>query len=207
MFDIGFPELIMIMVIALLVFGPGKMAEIGRDLGKGLRDFRRATADVQKEFNEALKLDEDEKPSQAAWKPSPLPDSVTPIAAGEAIPGPSVMEIAAGVASGASMAAAEPSADLLPEPDRGGLPSATAEAKETEGMIAEPVAPPAPEPALPAITSEQEPDLRVNAEPALASVATAAALIPEGEMAGAAAAGAEPPVEPPQADDTRPLTC
>ena len=65
MFDIGFPELVLIMVIALLVFGPGKMAEIGRELGKGVRDFRRATADVTKEFNDALKLDEPAKPAPA----------------------------------------------------------------------------------------------------------------------------------------------
>jgi sec-independent protein translocase protein TatA len=63
MFDIGFPELVVIMVVALLIFGPTKMIEIGRDLGKGLRDFRKATSDVTKEFNEAFKLDEPEKPA------------------------------------------------------------------------------------------------------------------------------------------------
>ena len=73
MFDIGFPELVLIMVIALLVFGPGKMAEIGRELGKGVRDFRRATADVTKEFNDALKLDEPAKPAPA---PAPVATSV-----------------------------------------------------------------------------------------------------------------------------------
>ncbi len=61
MFDIGFPELILIMVIALLVFGPGKMAEIGRELGKGIRQFRQATTDVTREFNDALKIEEAKK--------------------------------------------------------------------------------------------------------------------------------------------------
>jgi sec-independent protein translocase protein TatA len=42
MFGIGFPELIVILVIALVVFGPGKLPEIGSSLGKGIRDFRRA---------------------------------------------------------------------------------------------------------------------------------------------------------------------
>jgi sec-independent protein translocase protein TatA len=42
MFGIGFPELIVILVIALVVFGPGKLPEFGTALGKGIRDFRRA---------------------------------------------------------------------------------------------------------------------------------------------------------------------
>lgn len=42
MFGIGFPELIVILVIALVVFGPGKLPELGNALGKGIRDFQRA---------------------------------------------------------------------------------------------------------------------------------------------------------------------
>jgi sec-independent protein translocase protein TatA len=42
MLGIGFPELLVILVVALLVFGPGKLPEIGSTLGQGLRDFRRA---------------------------------------------------------------------------------------------------------------------------------------------------------------------
>ena len=42
MFGIGFPELIVIMVVALLVFGPGKLPEIGSALGKGIRAFKKA---------------------------------------------------------------------------------------------------------------------------------------------------------------------
>ena len=42
MFGIGFPEMIVIMVIALVVFGPGKLPEIGSALGKGMRDFKKA---------------------------------------------------------------------------------------------------------------------------------------------------------------------
>ncbi len=75
MFDIGFPELMLILVIALLVFGPGKMAEIGRELGKGVRDFRRATSDVTKEFNDALKVDEPAKPA-----PTPASTYIPPVA-------------------------------------------------------------------------------------------------------------------------------
>lgn len=40
--DIGFPELIVILVIALLIFGPGRVPEMGRSLGRALREFRDA---------------------------------------------------------------------------------------------------------------------------------------------------------------------
>ncbi len=40
--DIGIPELIVILVIALLVFGPGRVPDIGRSLGRALREFRDA---------------------------------------------------------------------------------------------------------------------------------------------------------------------
>ncbi len=41
MFGIGVPELVVILVIALIVFGPGKLPEIGSALGKGIRDFKK----------------------------------------------------------------------------------------------------------------------------------------------------------------------
>lgn len=42
MFGIGVPELLVILVVALLIFGPGRLPEIGGALGKGIRDFRKA---------------------------------------------------------------------------------------------------------------------------------------------------------------------
>jgi sec-independent protein translocase protein TatA len=42
MFGIGVPELIVILVIALVIFGPGKLPEIGSALGKGIRDFKKS---------------------------------------------------------------------------------------------------------------------------------------------------------------------
>jgi sec-independent protein translocase protein TatA len=42
MFGVGFPELIVILVVCLVIFGPGKLPEIGEALGKGIRDFQRA---------------------------------------------------------------------------------------------------------------------------------------------------------------------
>lgn len=42
MFGMGFPELVVILVVCLLVFGPGKIPEVAAALGKGIRDFQRA---------------------------------------------------------------------------------------------------------------------------------------------------------------------
>jgi TatA/E family protein of Tat protein translocase len=46
-FNIGAPELIIILVIALLVVGPGKLPDVGQALGKSIREFRKASSDVQ----------------------------------------------------------------------------------------------------------------------------------------------------------------
>ncbi len=47
MFGIGFPELLVISIVALVVFGPGKLPEIGSALGKAMRDFKKAFEGVE----------------------------------------------------------------------------------------------------------------------------------------------------------------
>lgn len=56
-FGIGPPELIAIMIVALIIFGPQKLPEIGAQLGKAIRDFRQMTNDVTGEFNRTMTLD------------------------------------------------------------------------------------------------------------------------------------------------------
>lgn len=55
MFNLGVPELILIMVIALIIFGPSKLPEVGRAIGKGISEFKKASRDIQKELNEVSK--------------------------------------------------------------------------------------------------------------------------------------------------------
>jgi TatA/E family protein of Tat protein translocase len=54
-FNIGPMELIVILVLALIVFGPKRLPEIGRTVGKGLREFQKATKEVRGEIEGALK--------------------------------------------------------------------------------------------------------------------------------------------------------
>ncbi len=51
MFGLGFPELILILVIALIIFGPGKLPEVGKAIGKSVREFKKATNEIKKEFD------------------------------------------------------------------------------------------------------------------------------------------------------------
>jgi len=46
MFGIGMPELIIIFIIILIIFGAGKLPEIGAGIGKGIRNFKKATSEV-----------------------------------------------------------------------------------------------------------------------------------------------------------------
>jgi Tat protein translocase TatB subunit len=55
MFGIGMPELIVIMVIALIVIGPKKLPDLARALGRGMAEFRKATQEIK----DSLELDED----------------------------------------------------------------------------------------------------------------------------------------------------
>ncbi len=56
--SIGGTELMVIMVIALLIFGPRKLPELGRSLGKGLSEFKRASNDLKRSLEEEISLEE-----------------------------------------------------------------------------------------------------------------------------------------------------
>ena len=58
LFGLGIPELIIILVIALIIFGPKKLPEIGQGLGKAIREFKKGAEDVKKEVETSTGLDE-----------------------------------------------------------------------------------------------------------------------------------------------------
>ncbi|MBW1649506.1 MAG: twin-arginine translocase TatA/TatE family subunit [Deltaproteobacteria bacterium] len=58
MFGIGMPELLIILVIIMIIFGAGKLPEIGAGLGKGIKNFKKATSDPDKEKDKE-KISED----------------------------------------------------------------------------------------------------------------------------------------------------
>lgn len=76
MFGIGFPELLIILVVALLVFGPAKLPELARSLGKGMAEFRRASNDLRRTLSEAAeepRIQPPPKPAKVAEAPAAAP--------------------------------------------------------------------------------------------------------------------------------------
>jgi len=73
MFGLGMPELLVIMAVALVVIGPKRLPDIARALGKGMREFRKATTD----FKQNIDLDPSDFDPRAALKkviePPPKP--------------------------------------------------------------------------------------------------------------------------------------
>jgi TatA/E family protein of Tat protein translocase len=56
--NIGLPELMIILAVALLVFGPKKLPEVGRSIGKALREFRKTTDEIKGKFEEQIRVDD-----------------------------------------------------------------------------------------------------------------------------------------------------
>jgi len=56
--SLGLPEIAFIFILALLIFGPKRLPEIGRTLGRGVAEFRKATNELKRSINTELALDE-----------------------------------------------------------------------------------------------------------------------------------------------------
>jgi sec-independent protein translocase protein TatA len=81
MFDIGLQELVLIFVIALLVFGPKNLPQLGRSLGRAMREFRRASDEFRATIETNLQINEPDAPSHAAAEPTAV--EAVPSATGE----------------------------------------------------------------------------------------------------------------------------
>jgi len=57
---IGFPELIVILVIALVIFGPGKLPSVGKSIGESIKEFKKASSELAKDSSDPAK-NEDKK--------------------------------------------------------------------------------------------------------------------------------------------------
>jgi sec-independent protein translocase protein TatA len=72
--SIGMPELIIIFVIALIIFGPRKLPELGKSLGKSLAEFKRASNELKSTLEEEIRVEEQKSKVESA-KPSDAPDA------------------------------------------------------------------------------------------------------------------------------------
>ena len=71
MFGIGMWELLIIFVVALLIFGPKRLPELARTLGKGMAEFRRASYDLRHSFNLDAEPPPPPRPAQKPDEPDP----------------------------------------------------------------------------------------------------------------------------------------
>ena len=84
--SLGMPELVIIFVIALIVFGPRKLPELGKSLGKSLAEFKRASNELRNSLEEEIRVEEEkERTTKAAPAPSG-PVAPTPAHATESTP-------------------------------------------------------------------------------------------------------------------------
>ena len=78
--SIGMPELIIILVIALIIFGPRKLPELGRSLGRSIGDFKRASNELRNTLEEEIRIEEqrDQRASIRAEQDSAMAAAETP---------------------------------------------------------------------------------------------------------------------------------
>jgi TatA/E family protein of Tat protein translocase len=77
LFGIGMPELLVILVVALLVLGPKKLPDVARALGRGMAEFRRASSELRSTLNEPIQAPPSETRPPETGRTEPKPGSAT----------------------------------------------------------------------------------------------------------------------------------
>ena len=70
---IGMPELVIIFVIALIIFGPRKLPELGKSLGRSINEFKRASNELKSTLEDEIRTEEQRTTPKPAPVPTPTP--------------------------------------------------------------------------------------------------------------------------------------
>ena len=88
--SIGMPELLIILTLALIIFGPRKLPELGRSLGKSLGEFKRASNELRNTLDEEIRIEEERstRPARPVTpaEPAPVTAAVTDETQDETVP-------------------------------------------------------------------------------------------------------------------------
>ena len=126
MFNIGLPELLIIVAIALIVFGPNKLPELARAFGRAMREFRKATEEVKESFEAETRDLEEIKQTISGNDLSRLLEETS--TAVEAVPAETDHEAASSEGSSPSTESSSPEA----------IPTAAKEVEDTKQTSQEP---------------------------------------------------------------------
>ena len=77
--SIGMPELIIILVLALIIFGPRKLPELGRSLGRSINEFKKASNELRSTLEEEIRVEETREQTTAAAAATPPAATPPPV--------------------------------------------------------------------------------------------------------------------------------
>lgn len=80
--SVGLPELLIIFTIALIIFGPRKLPELGKSLGKSLAEFKRASNELKSTLDEEIRMEERRSAERQEAPRVPVPSEPAPPATG-----------------------------------------------------------------------------------------------------------------------------
>ena len=90
---LGFPEMIFILILGLLIFGPKRLPEVGRTIGKGMAQFRKATTDLRRTIETEIALDDEPRRQTERLVRPPRPASTELQLPGATAPAPVPVQV------------------------------------------------------------------------------------------------------------------